>query len=317
MLPSTTTYRRYVDRLFTPTNARRKADPLSGRTVKSLQLAQGALAYTDEGQGPPLVFVHGLLVNSRIWDPLVAELLPRGFRCVRPEMPMGSHEIPLDPGADLSPSGVATLLGDFLTALDLNDATVIGNDSGGAVTQILAGRQPARVGPLVLTNCDIGETFPPFPFSLMPPVARLPGGLDALVAPMRLGPLRRRVYRPLTKVPIAPDLIDAWTAPVRSSAAIRRDTRKLITGVDKRQLVAADERLREFERPVLFAWGAEDRFFEPSLAAALASTMPDARVDLIANAKTFVMLDAPAELAGLIADFVTRGSGSPDQASDR
>jgi pimeloyl-ACP methyl ester carboxylesterase len=276
---------------------------------KTADVPQGTISYRDLGAGEPILFVHGLLVDGRLWDG-VAERLADRFRCLVCDWPMGSHRIAMKPDADLSPAGQVETIVAFVDALGLERVTVVGNDTGGAVSQMLTAEHPERVARLILTNCDTFEHFPPFPFSLMPPIARLPGGMTALAAPFRIGPVRRAAYSLLAKHPIAPELVDAWLAPSQADPAVRRDTAKLIAGLRKEELIAAGEALRRFERPIRFAWAPEDRFFKVSHAERLAAIAPDARIEHVADARTFVPLDQPARVADLVAEFARAGVAS-------
>lgn len=279
------------------------------RSTKTAEVPQGTISYRDLGEGDPILFVHGLLVDGRLWDDVAGRLADR-FRCLVCDWPMGSHRTAMKPDADLSPAGqVETIVG-FIDALGLERVTLVGNDTGGAVSQMLTAKHPERVERLILTNCDTFEHFPPFPFSLMPPIARLPGGMTALATPFRLGPVRRATYSLLAKHPIEPELVDAWLAPSQADPGVRRDTAKLIAGVRKHELVAADEQLRHFERPLRFAWAPEDRFFKLAHAERLAAIAPDARIEHVADARTFVPLDQPARLAELVAEFAGAGVSS-------
>lgn len=269
----------------------------------TLELPQGPIRYRDRGEGEPIVCVHGLLVDGRLWDG-VAEALSGDFRCIQPDWPMGSHELAMKPDADLSPVGHAEIIADFIGALGLERATIVGNDSGGAISQILATRRPERVERLVLTNCDMFDKFPPFPFNLMSPLARMPGGMTALQAPFRIGAVGRFTYGMLAQHPIPPELVAAWLEPARRDPGIARDTRKLITAAHKRLTLEAAERLRDFDRPALFAWGTEDRFFKLDYARRLAEVIDDSRVVEIPDAKTFVPLDQPERVAEAIGAFM-------------
>src|SRR4051794_18588031 len=131
--------------------------------MPELNLPQGTIRYSDEGNGPTLVFVHGALVDGRLWDPVVERLRP-DFRCVVPELPLGSHTVALDPAADLSPHGLADLIAGFIEAAGLEDVTLVGNDTGGALCQFVVVRHPERIARLVLTPCDAFEDFPPKAF---------------------------------------------------------------------------------------------------------------------------------------------------------
>jgi len=268
--------------------------------TKTAELGQGPIRYREMGAGEPIVFVHGLLVDGRLWDG-VAERLSAEHRCIVPDWPMGSHTAPMRPDADLSPTGHAENIAEFIGALGVERATIVGNDSGGAISQILATRHPERVERLVLTNCDMFDRFPPFPFTLMGPVAKLPGGMAILQAPFRIGAMGRMAYAPLAKNKIAPELVASWIEPARRDPAIARDTRKLIVSMNKRYTLEAAGRLAGFDRPTLFAWGTDDRFFKLDYAKRLAGIIPGSRVVEIPGAGTFVPLDRPDAVVDAIA----------------
>src|SRR5437588_8574893 len=122
-------------------------------TNSAIELSQGRIHYRDHGSGPAVVFVHGLLVNGLLWRN-VASALQAQCRCIVPDWPIGSHSEPLRDGADASPHGVARLIAEFLEALSLEDVTLVANDTGGAISQLLITERPERIGRVVLTNCD-------------------------------------------------------------------------------------------------------------------------------------------------------------------
>ncbi len=270
-----------------------------------VRLPQGTIRYRDEGSGEPLVFLHGLLVNGRLWED-VAERLQPDFRCIVPDLPLGSHEVPMNPDADLSPPGVARIVADFLERLGLEGVTLVGNDSGGAISQIVATKHPERLARLVLTNCDAYDNFPPALFSYFKPMARIPGAFAIVGQSMRIKPLRRTpiAFGALTKSRIDESLLDEWLEPSRGNAGIRRDTRKFILGISTDQTMEAARELERFEKPTLFAWAPEDRWFKVEHAERLAASMPDARVERIPDSKTFVSIDQPERLAEAIRSFV-------------
>jgi pimeloyl-ACP methyl ester carboxylesterase len=273
---------------------------------KQIDLTAGTVSYREAGEGPPIVFVHGYLVDGRLWDGVVDRLGDR-FRCLAPDWPLGAHQTAMKPGADLLPPGIAALIAEFLAALDLEGATIVGNDSGGAMSQVLVTRHPERVGRLVLTNCDTHENFPPGIFKAMPPLAKLPGGMTALSAPFRLKAIARRAFKPFASTPIPDALVDSWMRPSLGDAAVRADLRKVTIGLDRRYTLEAAERLRGSQLPILLAWAPGDRYFPISYAERLASEVGNARIVPIAEAKTFVPLDQPQRLAEEIAEFA-RGS---------
>jgi pimeloyl-ACP methyl ester carboxylesterase len=270
---------------------------------REIELPDGRIRYREAGAGKPVVFVHGYLVDGRLWDGVVDALSDR-CRCLAPDWPIGAQQVAMDPGADLTPYGIAATIAAFLEALDLEDATIVGNDSGGAMSQVLVTRHPQRIGRLVLTNCDTHENFPPGIFKAMPQIAKLPGGMTALAAPFRVGALARAAFKPFARTPIPAELIASWMEPGLHDPGVKRDAKKVTAGMNKRYTLEAAEKLRGSELPLLLAWAPGDRFFPISYAKRLADGMPNARVVEIPDAGTFVPLDQPQRLAAEIAAFV-------------
>ncbi|HEU0019354.1 MAG TPA: alpha/beta hydrolase [Thermoleophilaceae bacterium] len=279
---------------------------------KLLDLPSGRrLRYHDVGAGPPIVFVHGLLVNANLWRKLVERLAP-DFRCVVLDLPLGSHTLPLAPGTPNAVPDVAASIADAIEALGLEDVTLVGNDSGGALSQVVVTTRPERIGKLVLTSCDYRDNFPPKLFSYFKPAAAVPGLLWALLQPMRLRSQRRSpiAFGWLTKRPIDRAAEDSYVFPSIHNRAIRADARAFIKGADTAQTNAAADRLPQFDKPALIAWAKDDRVFPIADAHKLAADLPNARVELVEDAYTFSMEDNPAQLAELIASFMREPVGA-------
>jgi pimeloyl-ACP methyl ester carboxylesterase len=272
--------------------------------MSETKISQGTIRYRESGDGPPLVFLHGLLVDGRLWRK-VTPLLEDRFRCIVPELPLGSHVVPMDPGADLSPPGLARIVAEFLEALGLENVTLVANDTGGAIAQITAANHPARIGRLVLTNCDAFENFLPPAFRPLQWAARVPGMLTSVMQGMRLAPMRRlpTAFGRLIKRDFAAAPTREWVDPFLSNRAIRCDTIKVLKGIDPQYTFDAADKLSYQDRPTLLAWAREDRFFKPEFAERLADTIPGARLEWIADSYTFVPEDQPELLADLIGTF--------------
>jgi pimeloyl-ACP methyl ester carboxylesterase len=268
-----------------------------------IELPAGRIRYREAGEGKPVVFVHGFLVDGRLWDGVVDRLSDR-CRCIAPDWPIAAHQVAMNPDADLSPPGIAALIASFLEALELEDVTIVGNDSGGAMSQVLVTRHPERIGRLVLTNCDTHDNFPPGIFKAMPPLAKLPGGMTVLSAPFRIGALARTAFKPFARTPIPADLVASWMRPSLSDPGIKRDAKKVTAGMNKRYTLEAAEQLSNSELPLLLTWAPGDKFFPISYAERLEKETPNARLVRIPDASTFVALDQPARLADEIATFV-------------
>lgn len=279
---------------------------------RDIRLKQGTIHYRETGpaDGPPVVFVHGLLVNGALWRKVVPEL-DGELRCIVPDWPLGSHEIALERGADRTPAGMADLIADFIAALDLEDVTLVANDTGGALSQIMVTRRPERIGRLVLTPCDAFDNFLPKMFRPLQHVAKIPGALLALSQPSRLPAVRRPIYGVLTKESVPDEITAAWALPPLRDSGVRRDVLGLLKTIHPRYTLDAAAKLSAFDRPVLIAWGPEDRFFPFEHAERLAAILPDARVERVDGARTFISEDQPVRLAGLIRDFVSEQGPAP------
>jgi len=271
------------------------------RETKEIDLPAGRIRYREAGSGKPIVFVHGYLVDGRLWDGVVDRLSNR-YRCLAPDWPIGAQQIAMKPDADLSPYGIAAIVASFLEALDLDDVTIVGNDSGGAMSQVLVTRHPERIDRLVLTNCDTHENFPPGPFKALVPLAKLPGGMAAIALPFRSGAIARAAFKPFAK-DIPPELVASWMQPGLHDPGVKRDLKKVTMGMNKRYTLEAAEKLRGSDLPVLLTWAPGDRVFPLKHAERLAAEVPNARIVQIPDSRTFVPLDQPQRLADAIAEF--------------
>ncbi|MQA07270.1 MAG: alpha/beta fold hydrolase [Pseudonocardiaceae bacterium] len=278
----------------------------------SLELPPGTVRYRERGSGRPVVFVHGLLVNADLWRAVVPTVAEAGYRCVAPDWPLGSHQKPMAPDADLSPPALAALIADFLAALELRDVTLVANDTGGALTQILMANHPERLGRVVLTPADSFERFLPPMFNYLPKLAAHPCSTTLLAAALRSRILQRLpvAYGWLTKKPIPGEFLDSYLGPSRHDPRIRHDLRKFLRGIHRRHTLRAAETLRRFDKPVLLAWAPEDRHFPISLAHRLAELLPDATIAEIPDSYTFVPEDQPDRLATLITEFANLAAPS-------
>jgi pimeloyl-ACP methyl ester carboxylesterase len=280
---------------------------------ETVELDAGRIRYRDSGSGPTIVFAHGLLVDGTLWRK-VTPLLDGEFRCVVPDLPLGSHREAMKADADLTPSGVASIVADFMAALELDDVTLVGNDTGGAISQIVAANHPERLGRLVLTPCDAYENFLPPAFRPMQYAAKVPGLLTALVQPVRLRAVQRSPLgfgMLISPDNVDPDVLDSWVRPYLGNAGVRRDAIKFLRSISSRYTIEAAEKLRSFDRPTLIAWAPEDRFFKLRFAERLADEIPNARLVRIENSRTFVSEDQPERLAEEIAAFVRETAAAP------
>ena len=278
----------------------------------TLELPAGRLVFRERGSGPPLVFVHGAAVNGDLWRKVVPEL-SGDHRCIVPDLPLGGHTLPLDGEPDLSLFGLAEILATFIEVLDLNEVTVVANDTGGAISQALVVSRPERVGRLVLTSCDAFENYPPKAVAYLKPTARLRPAMWLLLQAVRLRPIQRLpiTYGWATHAPIEPRIMDSYLSAVRTNAAVRRDFTRFLRAADRRHMQRASEGIASFDRPALVAWGADDRFFPREHGRRLAELLPGGRFELVENSRTFIPEDQPARLAALVREFLDSSATAP------
>ncbi len=269
-----------------------------------IDLAAGTLDYLDTGgDGPSVVLLHGLLMDSSLWEGPIAEL-STDHRCIAPTLPLGAHRHPIS--GDLSLPAIARLVEEFLDRLDLHDVTLVGNDTGGALVQLVLAGKPERVARAVLVSCEAFDNVPP---GLTGKVLVLSGRLSPRLFGAFMQQLRLRAVR---RLPIAfgwltkrGDATTArWIRPVLTSQQIRRDTVRMLRAIDGRAVAEATAAMPSFHRPALVVWAAEDRVMPPEHGRRLAELLPDARLVEVVDSYTLVPLDQPAALAGAVRDFV-------------
>jgi pimeloyl-ACP methyl ester carboxylesterase len=275
--------------------------------MNQIELFAGTIDYEDTGgDGPTLVLLHGLLMDCSLWDDVIADLSV-DHRCVAPTLPLGAHRHAMHADADPSLRGIARLVAELIDRLDLRDVTVVGNDTGGALVQLLVCDNATRVSRIVLASCDAFDNFPPgLTGKTLVLTGKLPPAMFGLfMQQMRLRPLRRLpiAFGWLTK---RGDAATArWIRPVLQQREIRRDTVRVLraAAADKHLMVDAAECLPGYDRPALVVWASEDRVMPPDHGRRLAQLLPQGRLVEIPDSYTLIPLDQPAKLARSIRDF--------------
>jgi pimeloyl-ACP methyl ester carboxylesterase len=272
--------------------------------MPAVTLNAGTIHYEKSGpaMGRPVVFIHGYAMGSSLWRPLAERLANSEFACYAPTWPLGAHTEPMREGTELTMESVAAMVAEFLDALELRDVILIGNDTGGAIAQVVATTLPERIGALVLTSCDAFEHFPPPVLKPFMNAAKLGPAFRAITAPLRFKLVRRRAYGALAYADLE-HLSAEWVKPVLTDSRVREDLRRFTASLRRDTTVKAGARLPEFTKPALVAWSADDAFFPVDDGCRLADALPAARLALIEHARTFSMVDQPDALADLITEF--------------
>jgi pimeloyl-ACP methyl ester carboxylesterase len=272
--------------------------------MPEVELKAGTIDYEDTGgNGPVLLFQHGLAMAGSEWREVVADLRA-DHRCIVPELPLGAHRRPMRPDADLSFDGLTGLVLELLERLDVTDVTLVASDSG--LAQLVAAERPDRLGRLVLTSCEAFDNCPPgLPGRNLGRIGRLPGGINAMVQPLRLRPLRRLplAFGWMSKR-LTHERSGEWLEPLLTQRAIRRDLAKFIRTADTTVFERVAERLRSFDRPALVVWAREDRVMPPEHGRRLAELLPQGRLVEVDDSYTLIPIDQPAVLAREIRRFV-------------
>lgn len=273
--------------------------------LKTIQLPQGPVLYLECAQGQPIVFVHGLLVDNQLWQPIVPEL-SQGLRCILPNWPLGAHATPMKPEADLSVPGMVRLIADFLAELDLHDVILVGNDTGGALAQMVCAQFPERISRLVLTTCDAYDVFPPPAFAFLkwmghaPALAWLTAQLMHHVPPLRRLPI---AFGDLTDEPLDDKLIEQWLRPMRTHAGVRQDVCKFLRTLSNHYTLDAGVDLQRFDKPVLLLWSTRCRHFPRRLAERFQRELVNTQLHWIDSAGVFLSLEYAQQVADKIKSF--------------
>jgi pimeloyl-ACP methyl ester carboxylesterase len=280
----------------------RHRSPLLGEP-RRLPTRAGEIEAFERGQGPPLVFAHGWLANANLWRGVV-DRLAGSFRCVVLDLPLGAHRLPASADADLSAEGCAALLGDAIEALGLEGTTLVGNDSGGAYSQIALAARPQLAARLVLTSCETPyDEFPPPPFDGLPAAAADPGTLGALLAALEDREVRKlpAAFGLLVKHPLEAAISDSYALPCVREPEVLRDTAKAMAGASTATVHRAGAALIEsWRKPVLFVWSREDPVFPIEHARRYRGDLSDARLVELDDCFSFTPEDQPGRVTEAI-----------------
>jgi pimeloyl-ACP methyl ester carboxylesterase len=248
-------------------------------TTHHVETPSGRISYSSAGSGPAALFVHGVVLNKHLWRHQLVGLSDIR-RCIAVDL-LAPGDTEITPDQDVSVTANAKMLKEVLDALKINQVDLIGNDSGGGISQIFAALNPERVRTLTLTNCDTHDNWPPEafkPFVDMVKSGGLRDTLDALLAdktiyrsPGALGPAYERPE-------IATDEdIETYLRPIIRSEQRTRDLQRFIVAFDNSHTRVIEPQLRKLEAPTLIVWGTDDVYFPVKWAHWLAETIPGAK----------------------------------------
>jgi pimeloyl-ACP methyl ester carboxylesterase len=242
----------------------------------SIQTASGRISYVEQGTGPVAIFVHGVLLNGHLWRHQLGELSDIRRTIAVDLLAHGDSEITAD--QDVSVTANAKMLSEFLDALHINQVDLVGNDSGGGISQIFAALYPERVRSLTLTNCDTHDNWPPEafkPFVAMVGAGGLRGTLEAMLSnkalyrsPGALGPAYERPEE------VTDETIETYLRPFVATHQRTRDLERFVMAFDNKHTVAIEPKLKTLKAPTLIIWGTDDVYFDVKWSRWLSETIP-------------------------------------------
>ena len=238
----------------------------------------GPASYIDTGgPGRAALFVHGLGTSSYLWRHVIDQFDGQR-RCVAVDLPLYG-QTPAAADQDFSLPGLARFVTDFCDALDLTDVDLVANDTGGAISQVVAAGNPGRLHTLTLTNCEAHDNLPAK--ALLPTVLLARMGLFARLAPRLMRDIpraRKRAfgsgYQDVANLPL--EIARAWLEPALGTTESARQSQRLLTSLHARDLLAIEPALARLQVPTLIVWGTGDIFFRRKWAYWLRETIPGA-----------------------------------------
>jgi pimeloyl-ACP methyl ester carboxylesterase len=283
-----------------PYNAGGKHDML--RDLKQTATWYGDIAYSDEGSGPPALFVHGVFLNGYLWRHVIDRVSDMR-RCIAVDLlAHGATRTPRN--QDVSFAAQAEMLEAVCENLKLDQVDLVGNDSGGGIAQIFAARHPERIRSLTLTNCDVHDNWPPKAFeTTRNAVAQ---GHLAEMGKRLLADIdhARRSFATCYEHParLSEQTLRTYLEPLFATPdTIRNLERWFVWSGDCSQTVVIEPLLRELQAPTLVVWGTGDRYFPLKWAYWLRDTIPGCRkVIELDGAKLFFPEERPDELAAAL-----------------
>jgi pimeloyl-ACP methyl ester carboxylesterase len=276
-----------------------------------LDVGEARVAYYEEGDGEPLLLLHGCPFSSFIWRKVIPLLSPR-YRCLAPDL-LGLGDTETPEGADWSLRAQAEMVVGFLDALGIERAHVVGHDHGGALAQLLAAERPDRVDRLVISNAEAYDNWPseeerPFVRATQVPVLG-----DVVLWAWSRRPLFRLTLKEAKAVHdpkvLSAELLDGYIRTNLSDRHRRAKTRRFLAGQfepeNNRVTMDLLDGLRRFDHPTLLVWAKDDPHFGPEWGERLRRDIPGAvRLELLPETGHLLMEERPERFAALVGAFL-------------
>ncbi|KAJ3102702.1 hypothetical protein HDU96_009543 [Phlyctochytrium bullatum] len=283
---------------------------------------------------PVLVFIHGLFVNSLIWDDAMDHVASRGFQCVALDLPLGCHLHPVKDRSQLNFANVAKSVEAAVEKIGVKKYVIVGNDTGGVVVQkviqldLERPEKERRITGMVMTPCDCFENFLPAPVQPLIVAARNIPGL------LHISALGRMYYYPflanspvlagwVIKKGIPPRLANHFGDRITASYAIQADIKQILQDVRPEVTMEVAKDLHRFKKPTFVITAPEDtglfsEKFMLQFAEALRKPFDatyarnefngveygEVKIRPVKDSYAFVMVDQPKETAEIVVEYM-------------
>jgi pimeloyl-ACP methyl ester carboxylesterase len=276
--------------------------------TRSVETPSGRISYTEAGSGPVALFVHGVVLNKYLWRRQLAELSDIR-RCIALDL-LAHGDTEIAPDQDVSVTANAKMLREFLDALRINQVDLIGNDSGGGISQIFAALNPGRIQTLTITNSDAHDNWPPEafkPFVDMAIAGGLKDTLNAMLSDKAIfrspGALGLAYEHPEN---VSDEDIEIYLRPHIRTEQRTRDLQRFVAAFDNQHTLAIEPQLRTLKAPTLIVWGTDDIYFPVKWAHWLAETIPGAKEPVeLKDARIFFPEERAEVFNKLLRDHLT------------
>lgn len=264
------------------------------------------ITYIDEGNGIPILFLHGTLSNADTWRKIIPQLSQK-YRCIAIDLPIGGHSIALNKNVDLTPIGIANIINEFLQILKLDKVIVVSNDTGGVYAQIFASLYPDKVDKLVFSNCEVQEVFPPKKFKYLVNAVKIPVFTYLLGKSFRLKSMLKSdmMMGLLSHKVTKEELSELYLKTFVENKDIRRNFNDNVKTWSPKYTIEAAEKLKKETFPVLVLWGDDDKkLFPLELGKQLKNIFINSQLIQVPNSKTYIQEDEPDRMAQEIERFI-------------
>jgi pimeloyl-ACP methyl ester carboxylesterase len=276
-----------------------------------VQILDARIAYYDEGDGPPVLLLHGCPFASFVWRNLIP-VLALTHRCVAPDL-LGLGDTETPPTADWSLPAQASMVIRLLDTLGIRWAHVVGHDHGGAVAQLLAAHYSTRVGRLILADAEAYDNWPSAEEQPFVRVTQVPLLGDFVLwlwsqpAVLRFTLVHAKaVHDPRA---LTPEFINALICANFGDRRRRDKTRPFLAEQfdPRNNRVTLDllVSLRRFDQPTLLIWAKNDPHFGPEWGERLRQDIPGTeQLEILDSTGHLLMEERPERFATLIRDFL-------------